>query len=579
MSVLLRGVEGAFDRLMGLQGPVRPYEVRRDVPVSMPDGVALLGDHYRPTDQAGPAPVVLIRTPYGRGLLSNLVFAMPLARRGFQVFVQSTRGTFGSGGQFRPATTEREDGLATLKWLRAQPWCDGRVATTGGSYLGHTQWAIAAHADPPLVCMSPAITASRFSSAFYEHGVPQVQTALSWTAAIGRQERVLLGGPIPNPLAHRRLLRALRRSPLQAADVEVAGAPVAFWRDMIGHAEPGDDYWATRSDHTPSEPAAMPPVNMVTGWWDLFVAAQLADFTMLQDAGVPARLEVGPWLHAEPAETRAMIVSDLAWLDHHLRGGPAPEGPPVRVFLQQADSWLTFDRWPPPGVTPNRLHLRGGGLLTPDPASEPGAASRFVYDPADPTPTVGGPMLQPPGKQADNAAIEARPDVLLFTGEPLPRDLDVVGPVTARIQVRTELPYADLFVRLCDVDPDGVSRNVVDGITRIDPRTTPGDHVAAGDDGRLVVDVEMFPTAYRFRRGHRLRVQVAGSAFPRFPRNPGTGEPIGTATSGRPNRLEVAHEPGRPSTITIPVLPGDSARPGSLDTLGAEVDDGPALGV
>ena len=166
----------AADLAFGLPAAAEPYDLRPDVQVPMPDGVVLLGDHYRPTRLDGPLPVVLIRSPYGRAGMSGFVFAGPLARRGFQVFIQSTRGTFGSGGQFRPFLPEREDGLATVAWLRAQPWCDGRVSMVGASYLGHTQWAIAPYVDPPLSSVSLNVTSANFSSMFYAHGAPSLAT-------------------------------------------------------------------------------------------------------------------------------------------------------------------------------------------------------------------------------------------------------------------------------------------------------------------------------------------------------------------------------------------------------------------
>jgi hypothetical protein len=333
----------------------------------------------------------------------------------------------------------------------------------------------------------------------------------------------------------------------------VAGAPVPFWRDFVAHAEPGDGFWST-ADHDRVDPAHVPPVNMVTGWWDLFLRAQLSDFAALREAGVPARIVVGPWLHGEPRELRAIIRSDVEWLNHQLRGGPAPRGKPVRVFLQRAERWLEFDEWPPAAARPVVLHLRADGRLTEEPAEDGAEPGRFRYDPVDPTPSAGGPLLQPPGKQADNRAIEERPDVLVFTGPPLPADLDLVGPVRARVYVRPELEHADVFVRLCDVDADGVSRNVVDGIRRLDPRTIPAPDVSVGDDRVLAVDVELYPTAYRVGAGHRLRLQVSGGAFPRYARNLGTAEPFGTATTGRPGTVEVFHDAAHPSQLQLSVL-------------------------
>ncbi|HTZ92534.1 MAG TPA: CocE/NonD family hydrolase [Streptosporangiaceae bacterium] len=549
MNPLSRVAGVAVDRAIGLSGAAEPFTLRHDLAVPMPDGVVLLGDHYRPARNNAPMPVVLIRSPYGRAGLAGLVFAAPLARRGFQVFMQSTRGTFGSGGQFRPFLHEQADGLATVSWLRQQEWCDGRVSMTGGSYLGHTQWAIAPYVDPPLESVSLNITAAKITAAFYEHGAPGLRNALNWSGQIGRQERSVLG-IVPNPVQLARMRRALRKIPLQAADIDVAGAPVPFWRDFVGHAAAGDDFWAP-ADHDHADLTRLPPVSMVTGWWDLFLAEQLRDYAAIRAAGVTATLTVGPWLHGEPAQVRAITQQDVAWLRQHLDGVTPVASPPVRVFLQQAGSWLEFDQWPPAAV-PTTYYLRTAGRLAPD--TEPGdpLPAWFVYDPSQPTPSAGGPVLQPPGKQVDNGTIESRSDVLTYTSAPLTADQDLVGPVTARIFVRTETDYADIFVRLCDVDEKGVSRNIVDGIRRLSPDTVPAADVHAGPDGVLTVEVELFPTAYRVLAGHRLRLQVCGGAFPRYARNFGTAQPFGTGRSGKRCRFEIFADARRPSQVVLP---------------------------
>lgn len=542
------------DLVLGLPQTSRRVRVWRDLPVEMPDGVTLLGDRYRPAKAGGALPVVVVRLPYGRAGLNGAVFGAALARRGLQVFVQSTRGTFGSGGHFRPFTTEHDDGLATLAWLRDQPWCDGRVAMTGGSYFGHTQWAVAPYADPGLVAISPHITAAQVTRAFYDHGAPGLDNGLTWSSQIGRQERRGLPAPLRDALFGRRLRRAMAATPLQAADVAVTGGPVAFWRDFTDHAEPTDRFWEV-ADHDRQDLSGLPPVNMVTGWWDLFLAGQLADFQALQQAGVAARILVGPWQHGEPAEIKEILRSDAVWLHHHLNGGPAPEGAPVRVRLQKTDRWLDFQEWPPSGLEPVTLHLQADHTLSAEIPPGPAAPTAFTYDPADPTPGPAGPLLHGGGKQVDNRAVEQRSDVLVFDGAVLPTDLDVVGPVRATIHLRTGVPYADVFVRVCDVDAEGSSLNVVDGIRRLHPDSVPAADVQVGADGILAVEVELFPTAYRFRAGHRLRVQIAGGAFPRFARNFGTAEPFATATSGVPCRFEIFHDSTHPTALTFTRLP------------------------
>lgn len=542
------------DAFFGLERGTHRSVVVRDLATPMPDGVNLMGDLYRPADVEGPLPVVLIRLPYGRNGPFKVLFGSLYARHGFQVFIQAIRGTFGSGGQFRPFTTEHEDGLATVEWVRDQSWCDGRVAMAGASYFGHTQWAVAPYVDPPLECVSPHITAARIGAAFYDNGVPQLQNALQWSAQVGRQEWMSFSVQMATTSAYvSRARRAMQRLPVQALDVAVAGAPVAFWRDFVAHAGPGDHFWSG-SDHSGADLSRMPPTSMVTGWWDPFVREQLADYSALRAAGVPARLVVGPWLHGDRDEFTTMLRTDLAWLGSHLNGEPTPSGPPVRINLQPTDTWLELETWPPPCAQSHFEYLGGSGSLAGLPPTDPVPPSRFTYDPADPTPSVGGPILTPPSKQQNNAALEGRGDVLVFTGEPLAADLDVVGRVRARIHLRAEHPYADLLVRVCDVDERQVSRNVVDGIRRLDPATVPAPDATIGPDGVLAVDLELFPTAYRFRAGHRLRVQVAGGAFPRYARNLGTGEPFGTGTAMRTNTVEILHDTQHPSHVELSVL-------------------------
>ncbi|GAA4531417.1 CocE/NonD family hydrolase [Amycolatopsis samaneae] len=536
------------DRILGLpatEGP--PPTVTRDVEIPMPDGVRLLADRYAPAGTTR-APVVLIRTPYGRGGWSGRIFGAVFARHGLQVVVQSTRGTFGSGGEFRPFHLEKEDGLATARWLREQPWCDGRLAMAGGSYLGYTQWAVGPYLDPPLEAMCLGITASEFVSAFYPGGVLAADDMVSWSALIGTQEQRF--SALRGPLRAKRLRRAMSTLPLSAADVAAIGKPVRFLEDVTTHAEPDDPFWAM-ADHRAEVAGLSAPVSMVTGWYDLFLAEQLRDFRTLAAAGRNPRITIGPWAHGEPGMLRVLVPDQVSWLRAHLHGDRAQlRRSPVRIFLQGAGRWLDFDQWPPAETTARPCYLRPVGGLGEEVPGESLPAT-FTYDPADPTPSVGGPLLKGKTKQRDNRAIEARPDVLVFTGTPLAADLDLIGEVSATVHVRTDLGHADIYVRLCDVDRSGVSRNVTEGILRLRPGAPESDV-----DGVVRAEVELEPTAYRFRRGHRLRVQVAGGAFPRFARNHGTGAPVTSAVTGKPCRFEIFHDPAHPSHLNLPVFPG-----------------------
>jgi putative CocE/NonD family hydrolase len=281
------------------------------------------------------------------------------------------------------------------------------------------------------------------------------------------------------------------------------------------------------------------PVSSIGGWYDIFLPGQVRDFTILQEAGRPARLTIGPWSHAsvEGAPLREAIEFGLA----HARGLQPPPRPPVRLFVMGEEAWRDFASWPPPGYPPRRFHLQPGTGLSAEPPGE-SVPDRYRYDPADPTPVVGGARLAGRPGRVDNTALEARPDVLSYTSAALTRDAEVIGEVSAEIWFRSSLRYADVFVRLCDVDRRGRSHNVCDGLVSL-----------SGADEITRAVVRLWPTAHRFKAGHRIRVQVSSGAFPRFARNPGTGEPHATATTLRAADQAVYHDPDRPSAIILPV--------------------------
>lgn len=521
--------------------------VHRDLVVPMHDGVGLLADRWVPDASDAPRPVVLVRSGYGRARWVGLQYGRLFAARGFQVVVQSVRGTFGSGGTFAPFLQERSDGLATVAWLRAQPWCDGRVATMGSSYLGYVQWAIAPYVEPPLAAMALATTASEMHRYGRGEGGFALLTTLDWVRLLDMQEGAVavvlarlagLGGDAVG--------RVIDRLPLGTLDEALLGHEHPYWRAVVAHLDPDDRYWRA-ADHSGHVGDVDAPVSMVTGWYDIFLPRQLRDVVALQAAGRPPHLVIGPGTHQDIGTVRLTMRDHLEHLRGVLSDDEAPARRlPVHLYVQQADEWQDHERWPPP-ATPTAWHLHPDGVLAQAPPPD-SAPDRSLYDPADPTPVSGGPTLRAGGGRVEDTALSGRRDVLTWTSAPLPAAIDLVGEVEALVHLRSDPAHADVFVRVSDVGPDGRSHNITDGIARLGPG-----EVVADVDGVVEARVALWPTGYRVRRGHRLRVFVAPAAFPRYDRQTGTGEPAVTAARLVPALRETFHDPAHPSRIILPV--------------------------
>jgi putative CocE/NonD family hydrolase len=534
-----------FERTMKLP-PASDHDVQveRDLRIPMPDGVQLLADRYLPRGDGRP-PLVLVRSPYGRRGIWGLLFGRLLAERGFQALVQSCRGTFGSGGTFDPfGPDEHDDGLATIAWLREQPWYPGSFATTGPSYLGMVQWAIAADAGPDLKAICPQVTTSDFRAPFYGGEAFSLQTALTWVNQVANQERRFAF--VRQSREDHRLKPLFDRLPLRDLDRLATGSHVAYWQDWLTHNDPGDDYWKGRRFSDTLDRVAA-PASMVSGWNDIFLPFQLRDYAALRTAGQEPYLTIGPWRHADQEAVGAWARDSVAWLRAQLLDDRSLLRPdPVRIFVTGADEWRDLPAWPPT-TQAQRWHLQPDGALgtTPPAASEP---DRYSYHPGDPTPSLGGPVGLQGRARMDNRMLEARSDVLTYTSTPLPDDLEVFGEVTTDLFVRSSREHTDFFARLCDVDPAGASINICDSLLRL----TPG-RPAPEADGTIRLRFPLWPTAHRFRRGHRLRLQVSSGAHPRFSRNTGSGEPLATATTLLAADQQVHHDPEHPSAVILPV--------------------------
>jgi putative CocE/NonD family hydrolase len=541
MTVLSR----ALARFAGLRSPETPEVlVEPDVRLRAPDGVELLTDLHLPADGAA-RPTVLVRTPYGRSSILAAL-ALPFAERGYNLVIQSTRGTFGSGGAIH-FPSEAGDGRSVADWIVEQRWSDGTIATFGPSYLSFTQWALASTRPPQLRAMAIQIMASNRRESYYPGGSFALDTALQWVQGIALQKEP------HGRLAYFREGRARGQAarmvlPLRDADLALTGRRVPYYQDWLEHPEPGDPYWEPVR-YTRVIPELELPVSFVAGWYDYFLPYELNDWEALSRSGAPVQLVVGPWTHTSGRGMLAELREALDWFDLHLRGRPRPRpAPPVRLALQPRQGWIESDEWP--SATPRRWHLWPDGALN-EHAPPPGPPSRYRYDPADPTPAVGGSMLSPSAGRRDNSRLEARDDVLTFTGRALREPLTVVGAVVADLYVECDRPHFDLFARLCDVDRRGRSHNVTDGLVRIRP-----EGAVLDAEGVQRVVVELFATAYRFLPGHRVRLQVSSGSHPRYARNLGSGEPLATGTTMVVQSVGLHHDPVHPSGVELPVLGG-----------------------
>jgi putative CocE/NonD family hydrolase len=595
---------------------------RREVMVPMRDGVRLATDLYFPPDFSGSAPVLLERLPYDKNgvnhadrsatdpsPLSKPEIARRFAEAGYVCALQDCRGRFASEGTFVKYLSEGEDGVDTLAWLVAQPWCDGRVGTFGLSYGAHVQSALAAFDPPGLGAMF--LDSGGFSSAFHS-GIRQGGAfelkQLTWALKHARLSPLTAADP-----ERRRALEQVDISdwvgvrPWTVGNSPLAAAP-EYEAYVLGQwaREAFDDFWRHPALYGRGHYDRMADVPMVhmSSWYDPYALAATENYVGLSALKRgPVRLVMGPWTHGQRSVTHAgdidfgaaatldgSIAPDylalrLAWFDRHLRGRDAPDylEAPVTLFvmgggsgrrnsdgrLDHGGAWLRTSAWPPPGTVPTRFHL-GDGTLGEAPPEGAGARS-FVHDPLDPVPTIGGatasgaPLMVAGAfdqREPGGRALAERDDVLVFETAPLVRDLIVIGDVEAVLSVSSSAPDSDIAVRLIDVYPPsadyprGYAMNLSHGILRL--RFREGfEQAKPMEPGRIYqVRIRCFPTANLFKAGHRIRLEVAGSNFPHFDINPNTGAPAGVPSEPVPARNGIHFSAEHPSYILLPIAEG-----------------------
>jgi len=533
-----RVLDALVTRLERLPPPTTDYTVRRDLRIPTRDGIELLADLYEPTAAAG---TLLVRSPYGFPALIAAATGAVYARRGYRVVLARCRGTFGSGGEFEPMVHEVDDAADTVAWMREQPWFDGRFATVGGSYLGFTQWALLMDPPPELVTAVISIGPHDFHAAAYQGGAFNLNDFLGWSNQTGRQEEVgFVRGLLRGVGANRQLAEAVREVPLVAAGERLLDGRAPWYRGWASRRDTDDPFWS-RVRLGDALDRVEVPVLLQTGWQDLFLSQTLEQYERLATRGVDVALTAGPWTHIGVAVKGSPIIvpETLDWLAEHLGdSGIHTRAAPVKIFVTGANQWRDLAVWPPP-TTAQTFHLQPGGGLGGDPAPA-GSEATFTYDPADPTPSVGGRLLEPrTGGYKDDRELAARRDVVAFTSATLTAPLEVLGNPAVELAHASDNPYADLFVRVSEVDREGGSRNVSEGFVRLDPESPSG-----------TVHLQLDAVAHRFAAGHHIRVVIAGGSHPRWERNLGTGDDPATSARMVPSRRTIDLAP---SHLVLPV--------------------------
>jgi len=570
--------------------------VERNVTVPMRDGTLLRADVFRPEPE-GRYPVLLMRTPYGKSTAQIAYgWLQPIrpASDGYVVVVQDVRGRFESDGRFYPFHQEVDDGFDTVEWCARQPWSNGRVGMYGYSYLGATQWLAAASQAPNLQAIVPGQTASDYYDGWtYQGGAFELGFNLAWTATLlalpevprigleAEETRRLLAGLQGVVFDH---WPALRHLPIRDLPAFANDVVAPYYKEWLAHPT-RDDYWAPITIED-AHPRIHARALNIGGWFDLFIRGTLRNFSGMASNGptpevrAGQQLLVGPWHHGSQLTSSSghtvfgigsqVLLEDvhLRWFDRWLRDRDTgvDDEPPVRVFAMGVNEWRTFAAWPPAEAVDTRYYLhsngaaataRGDGALSTErPGSE--RSDHIVYDPLNPCPTVGGPLFPlpvdvPPG-QYDQSRVEARPDVLCYTTPVLDRDVEIAGPVTATFWVASTAPDTDFTAKLIDVFPDGSALNLCDGIIRARYRSG-FDRLAFLEPGAPAeVQVDLAGTANVFLVGHRIRLEVSCSNFPRFDRNPNTGTLIAAEATPVVATNTVFHDGSRPSFVTLSVI-------------------------
>jgi putative CocE/NonD family hydrolase len=544
-------------------GMIKHFHVR----VPMRDGVNLYANIFR-QNVTGKVPAILIRTPYNKGADLAPQYE-PLVQRGYALVLQDVRGRYESEGVFRPLTQEPQDGDDTLNWIARQDWSDGNIGMMGGSYLGIVQWKVALLNNPHLKAISPVVSGyDDYRDRFYSTGgAMKLGNRLGWM-------RDNLRAPGYHPPDFKLFVLHL---PLRTSDRFTTGQTVEMFQKAMDHPD-YDSFWQSISTRKQIQQIKVPVLSF-GGWYDNFVQSDLEAHSALQRTSSVNHIVIGPWPHNMsikftgvdygPGSAQAVRSMQLEWFDQWLKRKDTPivSSAPVKIFVMGANRWREEREWPLARAKATRLYLHGTGhantgegdgvlAMRPPHKEQP---DRFVFNPRDPVPTEGGavccnPKVFPWGPY-DQRPVERRRDVLVYSSQPLVKDLEVTGPIQVVLFASTSAPDTDFTAKLVDVFPDGIARNLTDGILRMRYRESLEKPVknTPGETYKLAIDAGV--TSNVFLKGHRIRVEISSSNFPRFDRNPNTGRRIADETELRTANQTIYHDRAHASYVLLPIVP------------------------
>ncbi|GEL76481.1 CocE/NonD family hydrolase [Tenuibacillus multivorans] len=544
---------------------MKESRIVRDVKIPMRDGVMLSADVYLPKGE-GVYPTIVVRTPYMKTRDKEHQQALYFSNHDYSVVNIDVRGRGDSDGEFVPYRHDGIDGYDSIEWVAKQPWCDGNVGTLGGSYLGRIQWLTALEKPPALKAMIPMVTPS---DPFVEWptGMPNPMHMCWLYMTRGRMLQNI------NLVDWEKVYWHL---PYQEMDTET-GWYSEQWREEIEHPY-FDEYWEHIAYQHRFDEIDLPVLH-ISGWYDDEQVGTPLNYRGMVEAGkLDQHLLMGPWPHNINQSTKLgeidfgadslidMYYYQQRFFDCYLKGvdNGFREKDPVDIFVMGDDKWRGEKAWPLPNTdwTPYYLHSGGkansrfgDGLINQGkPTDNEAEGDHYTYDPANPVPFITEMVSHQIGGPDNYASIERRDDILVYTSEELQEDVEVTGPVTAELYASTDAFDTDFTVKLLDVRPSGFAQRLTDGFVR--GRFRNGmDQPEVMEPGQIYkLEVDCWNTSHVFKKGHRVRIEVSSSAFPKYDRNLNTGAPLGKTSEMKVAHQTIYHSEDYPSAIILPII-------------------------